>query len=235
MLSFLRDGDGGKPAVTHGENRSEAAAQSKEQLNEKMKEPTLDEPREYLTVANKLRNVRRNTILLGVLFVAGLFGLLIMIKKSTPQTVLAETSSVEEAEIEEAIARLTGIRSQMLGRMDEIVKKFYEFSDVQQVNVNELVKNPFELENFLNSANCKKAAGNSESDTEMIRQQWLREQSKGMQLLSIMNAGGDRCCMIDDNILYVGDSIKGFEVHEISDSFVRLGSAGVEITLKLTE
>ena len=32
--------------------------------------------------------------------------------------------------------------------MDEIVKKFYEFSDVVQVKVGELAKNPFEVEGF---------------------------------------------------------------------------------------
>jgi len=42
----------------------------------------------------------------------------------------------------------------MAGRMDEIVKKFYEFSDVVQVKVNELVKNPFAVEGFAKDLNA---------------------------------------------------------------------------------
>ena len=37
----------------------------------------------------------------------------------------------------------------MADRMDEIVQKFYEFSDVFQVKVGELAKNPFEVEGFV--------------------------------------------------------------------------------------
>jgi hypothetical protein len=41
--------------------------------------------------------------------------------------------------------------------------------------------------------------------------------------------------MIDDKILREGDSIKGFKVLQIGDSFVKLESNGVEIVLKLSE
>jgi hypothetical protein len=41
--------------------------------------------------------------------------------------------------------------------------------------------------------------------------------------------------MINDRILYERDSIRGFKVRQISDSFVKLESEGVEIVLKLSE
>jgi len=41
--------------------------------------------------------------------------------------------------------------------------------------------------------------------------------------------------MIDDKILYEGDSIKSFKVSQIGDSFVKLESEGTEILLKLSE
>ena len=174
---------------------------------------------------------------LAALFAIGLLCLLFMIKKSTPQRATASAVGTEEPQIELAITRLTGVRSEMFNRMDEIVKKFYEFSDVQQVNVEELAKNPFKNEIFL--GNIKKISDTKERDSdidiEMMRQQQLRQQAKDMQLLSIMQSGQGNCCMIDDRILYEGDSIKSFTVKQISDSFVKLASESIEIILKLSE
>jgi hypothetical protein len=50
-----------------------------------------------------------------------------------------------------------------------------------------------------------------------------------------MQSNQGNCCMIDDRILYEGDSIEGFKVLQIGDSFVKLESDGVQITLKLSE
>jgi hypothetical protein len=136
-----------------------------------------------------------------------------MIKRSAPQATAAAGVGAQELQIEEAITGFAGVRSEMFNRMGEIVKKFYQFSDVQQVDVHELVKNPFELEMFL-------------GDLEEISR---------MQLLCIMQLEQDNCCIIDDRILYEGDSIKGFKVCQISDSTVSLESGGLEITLKLSE
>lgn len=192
---------------------------------------------EYLTVAADDKNVRKSTMRLAALFAIGLLCLLFMIKKSAPQRATASAVGTEEPQIELAITRLTGVRSEMFNRMDEIVKKFYEFSDVQQVNVEELAKNPFKNEIFL--GNIKKISDTEERDSdidiEMMRQQQLRQQAKDMQLLSIMQSKQGNCCMIDDRILYEGDSIKSFTVKQISDSFVKLASEGIEIILKLSE
>jgi hypothetical protein len=153
-----------------------------------------------------------------------------MIKESSPQTATACSGQVstEDAQIEMAIAQLIGVRSEMFNRMGEIVKKFYEFSDVQQVKVDELVKNPFKHEIFLGSLKEK-------SDTEIMRQGQLRQQTKDMQLLSIVATDTGKCCVIDDKRLYEGDSIRGFNVRQIGDSTVLLESDGVEIILKLSE
>ena len=175
---------------------------------------------EYLTVAAKSKDVRKSTILLAVLFGIGLLCLLFMIKKSSPQTASAETVNTEETQIEMAITRLTGVKSEMFNSMDEIVNKFYEFSNVLQVQVNELVKNPFELELFLASLRGKASSEgkNLSIEAEMI----LRQQMKDLQLWSIMQSEQGNCCMIDDKILYKGDTIKGFKVIEIGDNFVKL-------------
>ena len=125
------------------------------------------------------------------------------------------------------------VKSRIFGRMDEIIKKFYEFSDVPQVKVNELTKNPFEVKTFL--ANLREKPGAEEIDAKKLWQQQIRYKSEGMQLLSIMQSNERNCCMIDDRILYEGDSIKGFKVLQIGDSDVKLESDGVHIILKLSE
>jgi hypothetical protein len=108
---------------------------------------------------------------------------------------------------------------------------------VQQVQVNELVKNPFKHEIFLGNLkkNSDNEEGNLDIDEEMMRQQQLIQQTKHLQLLSIMQSDKSNCCMIDDEILYEGDSIRGFKVSQIGDSFVKLESEGTEILLKLSE
>lgn len=243
MLSFLREQGIGdllarKPAAASNKSRDFGA--------EKVQGP--DESG-YLTVATQNKNTK-STVLLVVLFGMGLLCLWFMIKKSTPRQASAASVSTEETQIEQAIVRLTGVKSEMFSRMDQILRKFYEFSDVLQVQANELVKNPFELELFLASLKGKVAAEekNLEIDSEIVMQQQIKEAAKNMQLLSIMHSQQSNCCMIDNKILYEGDSIRGFKVSRIGENFVKLqwvpknGSQtlaaqleNVEIVLKLSE
>jgi preprotein translocase subunit SecG len=201
---------------------------------------------EYLTIATHNETARKSTIMLVVLFSIGMLCLWLMIKKSTPQTASASTADTEETQIEAAISRLTGVESEMFNRLDKIVKKFYEFSDVYQVKVDELAKNPFKLEILL--SNKSGTGGKDSINTEMMKQQQLRLQAGNLELLSIMPSARGYCCMIDDTILYVGDSIKGFKVSQIGDDFVKLESEsagtdpnsdkaplGIQIVLRLSE
>jgi hypothetical protein len=150
-----------------------------------------------------------------------------MIRKSAlPSSAVADSKggSTEDAQIETAITRLTGIGAEMFNRMGEIVNKFYQFSDVQQVNVDELVKNPFELEDR-----------DSSLVTHRLPDAGLWAQGHDMQLLSIMRSEQGNCCMIDDRILYEGDSIRDFKVRQIGDDTVSLQNGDVEVVLKLLE
>ena len=229
MLSFLRDQS--LEDLPAQKKMNAAAGKTPGDGTEKSQES------EYLTVAAQGKRVRKSTTLLAVLFIIGLLCLWFMIKKSTPKAASAAAGNTKETLIETAIARLTGVKSQMFSRMDEIVGKFYEFSDVPQVKVNELAKNPFELETFL--ANLEEKPGaegkGNEIDANMLWQQQMRRKSQGMQLWSIMQSNQGNRCMIDDKILREGDSIKGFKVLQIGDIFVKLESNGVEIVLKLSE
>jgi hypothetical protein len=231
MLSFLRDQN---PEELPADKKMQAAAADKATTDKKPSDNSADKSQEpeYLTVASHGKRVRKTTTLLAVLFVIGLVCLVLMIKKSSPETASASGGTTDDTLVETAIARLTGVKTQMFSRIDEIVGKFYEFSDVPQVEVNELAKNPFELETM--SSNLNKSKEN-ELDARALWQQQLRQNSKGMQLWSIMQTHQGNRCMIDDEILGEGDSIRGFKVTQIGDNFVKLESDGVFIELKLSE
>ncbi|MHC4487452.1 MAG: hypothetical protein ACYS4T_20010 [Planctomycetota bacterium] len=219
MLSFMRE-----------QEFEDSAAQKPLSANDGLPAENTKEPQEqeYISVAAQDKNVRKSTMLLGVLFGIGLICLLFMINKSTRKTATAAVINNDQRQVETAIARLTGVRSQMFNRMDEIVKKFHEFSDVQQINVSELAKNPFKHESDTQE-------GDSDIDIEMMREQRLRQRAKSMQLVSIMQTGQGNCCMINGKILYEGDSIQGFVVRQISDSFVKLDAEDAESDPKHNE
>ena len=237
MLSFLRDpGAGELPA----QKSADAAGKSPAQGADKSQE------QEYVAVAVQGSSVRKTTTLLAVLFFVGIACLWFMIRKSAPQSASAEESQTDQAKVEAAITRITGVKSEMSNRMGEIVNKFYEFSEVPQVRVGELVKNPFELEMFLASLRRKLGASEGEmaANAELMRQQEIAKQVKSLQLMSIMESKDRNCCMISNKLLYVGDRVGDFKVSVIGDSFVKLkwepegnssGSEDLEIVLKLSE
>ena len=228
MLPFLREQNLGdppaqKPAAADGRTPDDGTERPQQQ--------------EYVTVATQKKQVRKSTIALAVLFVIGLLCLWFMIKKSTPQKASAAAANTEETQIETAIARFTGVRSEMFSRMDEIVNRFYEFSNVPQVHVNELAKNPFELEMFLANLRANadaEAKAALDIDADMMWQR-IRQKARDMQLSSIIQSEQGTCCVINDEILYEGDPIGGFKVRQIGDSFVKLKCEDMEIILKLSE
>jgi preprotein translocase subunit SecG len=212
MLSFLRNqGNSDLPAQQPnptGETTTSDGVEKKQQ-------------QEYLTVAAHEKRARKSTTLLAILFIAGMVCLGYMIKKSTPKAATAASDNTEDTQLEMAISRLTGIKSEMFKSMDGVVNKFNEFSDVLQVKVGELVKNPFKLE-LVATEESRVEITVPEIDTEMAKQRRIRQKAKEMQLLSIMKSDRGKCCMIGDKILYEGEYIKDFKVRQIGDSFVKL-------------
>jgi hypothetical protein len=220
MLSFLRD-----------QNSAELPGQVPSTPPGKSPEPGTEPPQEeqFLTVATHGKRTRKSTLFLAVLFVAGLLGLGYMIKKSAPQAASAAANQTDETKLEAALARLTGVKSEMFGKMDHIVKKFYEFSSVMQVQVNELSKNPFTLELLVADEKQEPVVEQtSEMDLAAIWRQQIRQKTKDLKLLSVMCSDQDKSCMIGSKILREGESIQGFTIREIGDSFVRLQWSGEE-------
>ena len=211
MLSFMREQGAGDLPGNPGPGTGRRDAGGSEQ----------DDAQEYLTVAANSKNLRRSSIVVMVLVAAGLAGLLFMIRQSQPQSASAAPVD-DESTIEVAISRLTGVSAEMVNRMDEIVERFYEFSDVFQVGVTELSKNPFEVEIFAGAV--KEDGGEAEDDkakAALIQRERLKQRASALQLLSVMRSEQGDCCMINDRILRQGETIEGFTISEIrGDSVV---------------
>jgi hypothetical protein len=178
-------------------------------------------PQEYLTVSANSKSLRRSTTLVAALVGIGLVCLLFMIRRSQPQAAAAAPAAGDQTKIEAAITRLTGVRSEMAGRMGEIVNKFYQFSDVVQVKVNELVKNPFAVEGVAKNAKGEAAVEDPQAEALQRRQQ-MEQQAKTLKLLSIMRSDQGDCCMINDRIVRQGDAVEGFKVVQIGANSVEL-------------
>lgn len=240
MLSFMREPEVGTPSdhspATNGPQDALSAAGPDAQ--------------DFLTVAASSKNVRRSTILVAILVAIGLVCLMFMIRKSQPQAASARPGATDEMKIEAAIGRLTGVRSEMTNRMEAILTKFYEFSDVFQVKVSELSKNPFEVEGVRVKGLSAPAVVQEDPQiqAERIRRQKMQEQAGTLRLLSIMRSDNGHSCMINDQILQQDQSIEGFTVRQIGSNFVELawtngaipGDTASEtkdwtITLKLSE
>jgi hypothetical protein len=212
MLSFMREQGGEKLPAEQGAQTSQLDGAP----------PEGGDSQEYLTIAANSKNLRRSTILVAVLVAIGLAGLGYMIRQSQPQAASGKPAQ-EENKIESAISRLTGVSSEMVSRMDEIVSKFYEFSDVFQVGVGELVKNPFEVEMLMEA--IKEEAPDprdAAAQAALIRRQRLKERASTLTLLSVMRSEDGNACMINDRILRKGDSIEGLTITRISGDSVLL-------------
>jgi hypothetical protein len=238
MLSFMREQEPRKASERSSTGTGPQDLSPQEDLG----------AQEYLTVAANSKSLRKSTILVAVLVGIGLVCLLLMIRKSQPQAAAAAAGKNDQTKIEAAISRLTGVRSEMADRMDEIVQKFYEFSDVVQVKVNELAKNPFEVEGFMKEIKAEAVLDEDpQMQAERIRRQRLQQQANSLKLLSIMRSGQGDCCMINDQILRQGDLIEGFTISAIGSNSIELTwrpdgiSAGasqteeMKIVLKLSE
>jgi len=228
MLSFIKDNE--------GDEAKKVADQSDNGVVDKEQSSRQEEQQDYLMPAEYGKSVKQGTIILAVLFSLGAVCLWFMIKKTAPMPASASVST-EEMQIENAIAQLTGIHSQGYDQTDKVINKFYQFSDVKQIAADELKKNPFEHRLALMDSEQLMQQDSPDLDVnrKLLVRDRVRRKAKELQLWSIMKSEHDNSCMIDDRILYEGDTIKGFKVVGIGSNFVKLMSDGTSIVLKMPE
>jgi hypothetical protein len=185
--------------------------------------PGPSDDQEFLTVASNSRTARKSTVVVVILVAIGLLGLWFMIRRSEPEAANANQSAEDTSRLESAISRVTGVSSEMVSRMDQIVKKFHEFSDVFQVQVNDLAKDPFDVGTSTGPLDeIPLVPEDPEVMAARLRLKRMEEQAEKLELLSVMRSDDGLCCMINDRILQEGDSIRQFTVTEIGGDFVEL-------------
>jgi preprotein translocase subunit SecG len=213
MLSFMREQGAGNQKKNGGQDQPKGSEDAGSL--------------EYLTVAATSKNLRKSTILVAILVSIGLICLWFMIRKSQPQSAAAKQSDEEQSQIEVAIGRLTGVSSEMISKADQILKKFYEFSGVLQVQVNDLAKNPFEVEGFAKDMKSEVSPqGDAGAEAALVRRQRLKQRAASLSLLSVMESGQASSCMVNDKLLRQGDTIEGFVITRIGGDSVELAWKG---------
>ena len=120
MLSFMKE-DGNQKSAPESSKLAERISDAEEQEE--------IQTEDYLVPSASQKKVKYSTMILGVVFVAGVLSLFTMIKKSTPAEAQAGLSE-QELKIESAIAKLTGSKTQMNGKMNDIVNMIASLSDV---------------------------------------------------------------------------------------------------------
>jgi len=175
----------------------------------------------FLTVSGREKSAQKSTVFVTSLFIVASVGLVLMAKKSHVQTADAMPMVDGKTQMEVAISRVTGVSSDMSLRMDEIVQKFYEFSDVSQVKADELNKNPFEL--FIMPVEIEHKEvfpAQNESHTSLLRQ--FNAEKEKLSLISIIQSESGSCCMINGVLLDAGQKINAFVVEAILPDHVQL-------------
>ena len=150
-----------------------------------------------------------------------------MVKKTTPAAANAETTQSQE-QLDTALAQLNAMQNEIDSQMDSVNGRFYQFNNVDQVAVDELKKNPFkrELDYVVDKDNT------ASQQAEQIYQE-AQVISMGLQLWSITETPKGMCCMIDDKVLYKGDTYKEMTVESIESKIVKLSYKGIPIELKM--
>ena len=98
---------------------------------------------EYLTVAGHGKKLKQSTTLLIILFVVGTAGVWLMIRKAAPSQASASQKKNDIAEIESAVAQLNGMQSEVNNQMKNVSARLNHITQVGQVAVEDLKKNPF--------------------------------------------------------------------------------------------
>ncbi|MBN2512336.1 MAG: hypothetical protein JXB18_05310 [Sedimentisphaerales bacterium] len=213
MLSFLKDGQTIPASADMNQTDSNGDSVTRQE--------------DYLTVAGHSKKLKQSTILLIALFVIGGLSVLVMVKKATPSQAAAAQQKDEQLEIETAIAQLSGMQNEVNKEMKNVTGRLNHLSEVGQIAVKDLKKNPFTREMTAGEVSL-------DNRTQMqILMEQARKQAAGLELWSITASPRGACCMINDKVLYIGDEINGFKVTEIGKQSVTLERDGARVELKM--
>ncbi|MHC4552233.1 MAG: hypothetical protein ACYSUT_05645 [Planctomycetota bacterium] len=192
----------------------------------------LTQEQDYLTVASHGKKLQQSTIILALLFLFGGAGVYFMIKKTVPAAANAAPSQ-DQVQLDAALAQLKNMETEMNSEMDSVVGRFHDFDKVDQIGVDELKKNPFKREI---SGVQEETVAEAEAQDELKElQAEARRQAASLELWSITSTPKGNCCMINNKLLYIGDTINALTVKQINKKSVTLDYNGFPVELKMSE
>jgi preprotein translocase subunit SecG len=213
MLSFLKEGQlkplGGDPELPANQAAEGGGASA------------------YLTVAGHGKKLKQSTTLLIILFVVGTAGVWLMIRKAAPSQAAAAQKPNDVAEIESAVAQLHGMQNEVNTQMKSVTNRLNHLSQVGQVGVEDLRKNPFIID-----ATAEKSETTNLAQKLQLEAQ-LRQKASALELWTISESPRGISCMINDKVLYKGDTIGGFLIKEIRATSVLVEQNGIQAELKI--
>ena len=98
------------------------------------------------------------------------------------------------------------------------------------MEVNELAKNPFEVEILaaaIPADDAEKREAEQKAEATRLLHEQVSQRAGTLKLLSIMRSDTGNCCMINDRILRQGETIEGFRVTTIRGDSVDLTDLSV--------
>ena len=216
MLSFQKD----ENTVM---NNTQAALEPEQQAD-------ITQQEDYLTVSSHGKKLRQSTMMLAVLFAVGALGVWFMIKKTVPISANAAPNQ-EQAQLEAALAQINSVQTEVTTQMDSVVGRFNQFGNVDQIAVGELKKNPFKREFGDIQEEIDSKADNKLKD---LQDKACRKVQQ-LELWSITSTPKGKCCMVNNKLLYEGDSIDEMVVKTINKKSVIFEYNGIPVELKMSE
>jgi len=219
MLSFLNEDN------QKNSQNGQGSGRDGNQVDQNFGEELISTEQDYLVPAEHGKNVKQSTILLAALFGIGALCVWFMTTKITPKAASAsDTDSTDN--ISQVILGLKGIENEM-SRADGITGKFFT-TDIEQVNVDELKKNPFVSE-FGHSVRAEITIGILKDD--------ILSHAHDLELDSIIESASGSSCIINGKRLNEGDKIQTgavtFTVDQITGKYVKVSANGHSVKLMM--
>jgi len=179
-------------------------------------------------------NGTRNTIAVFIACAVTIGSLYAFAVRHRPQEASAEEKAVD-AQLDLALAKLmvgANAKSDAATATDLLIQAFYDYPTHQQVSLDDLRTNPFR---WAPKASMSVTLGNNnEPDPRVIRMSQLDAMAGQLVLGSVIVGSGEAKCMINGQVLRVGDMVaETFTVDDIRGDGVVLMAAGSEFILQM--
>ncbi len=185
-------------------------------------------------VVNK-NNVNRSAVILLITCLMGVGAIYLFGLRNKPKEATAQEQEVE-AKVDQVLAKLVNQQKKAEARKlfqdtDNMVRVFYDYPAKQQVEVDQLQRNPF-------SRILAKDDGANDVDEALKRREQLRTELSGKSakfvLQSVLQGRKGAKCLIDGNIYSEGETLDGvFKIKKIQSESVILTAEEMDFVVQM--